>query len=132
MRRHLLLDSLAFCFVMLGGVGLYIISSLPIPSANLVSEFENLIWIAFVCGVAMFRAKIGDSRYQCWLFELFEWCFVALTANLALFCLDAIIHPAGGIKTTVGFNLFVFVVPSVVVSAIVYALFCRIALDQRK
>src|SRR5437667_7157311 len=105
LMRRLVFDLLTILCLITAGVALYQVSS-GVP-VNFVSRFENVIWIAVAVVIAVIRVRLQILVFRTpktWWFYSAEWIAIIITANLALFWLDVIIHPRDDFKTMFAFG----------------------------
>lgn len=122
--RRLVFDLLTILCLITAGVALYQVSS-GVP-VNFVSRFENVIWIAVAVVIAVIRVRLQILVFRTpktWWFYSAEWIAIIITANLALFWLDVIIHPRDDFKTMFAFGFLLFLVPSTIFSTLAYLVF---------
>src|ERR1700719_3868990 len=122
--RRLLVNSVSLFCIVVAGVLLYVATISTPGSLNVFARLENVVWVVIVSLIAFGRAKVECCRStsNSWYGALFEWCATATTGNILLFWLDVIVNPKDDFKTMLGFGCFIFLIPSVLLSAIVYSI----------
>lgn len=121
--RRALIDLGTVCCLVSIGIVLYQLSSSGVP-LGVAARFENVIWTGAVTIVAIFRAYIERILYLPpfrWL-QLVHWIVIATGVHLILFWLDTVVILQDKFVTVFAFGLWIFLLPSVLISAIAYLL----------
>jgi hypothetical protein len=119
--RRIFIDFITLCCLVGIGIGLYRLSSSKVP-LSLLAQVENIIWVTIVIAVAICRAwleRIFGLSTGGWI-RTIAWAIVVLVAHLILFWLDTVVNPHDTFMTVLAFGLLIFLLPSVIFSAIAY------------
>jgi len=122
MRRIFVDLGTVFCLLVIG-VALYRLSSSGFP-LGLPARFENIIWVTAVTIIAICRSYMEHVlllRPRGWL-KIVEWVVILTSVHLILFWLDTVVTPQDTFVTVFAFGLSIFLLPSVVISAMAYSL----------
>ena len=120
--RRIVFDFLTLLCLIAAGIALYQVSSSETP-LNLISRFENVIWIAVAVVIAVVRVRLQTrvfKKLSNWWLDSAEWVVITTAANLGLFWLDVMVHPQDDFKTMFAFGFLLFLVPSTIFSTVAY------------
>lgn len=123
--RRILIDLLAVGLLAVEETVMHIFSQNSEAALDFISDNILIIRLASVVIVACVRA-FAEHRFlkksAPWWVGAAEWIAIVIAGFLAVCWLDILWNPHDNFKTVFGFNLFVILVPSVVVSTIAYVL----------